>query len=102
MRNIVFLCFLTSTLIFNIHAETVYLTCMGKDTLEVESDSKIGSLRPSVESFMSFRWIQLDKQNKSILLAGDWIDTDINLEDFTQKWHSNENYSEDIKSISFK
>ena len=69
MRNIVFLCFLTSTLIFNIHAETVYLTCMGKDTLEVESDSKIGSLRPSVESFMSFRWIQLDKQNKSILLA---------------------------------
>jgi hypothetical protein len=102
MKRFVFLCFLTSTLIFNIHAETVYLTCMGKDTFEVESDSKIGSLRPSVESFMSFRWIQLDKQNKSILLAGDWIDTDINLEDFTQKWHLNENYSEDIKSISFK
>tara|TARA_B100000795_G_scaffold106349_1_gene78476 strand:- start:1108 stop:2103 length:996 start_codon:yes stop_codon:yes gene_type:complete len=102
MKNIIFFYLLTSSLIFNVHAETVHLTCMGKDISEVESDSKIGSFYPSVKSFMSFRWIKLDKQNKSILLAGDWIDTDINLQDFTQKWHSTENYSEDIQSISFK
>ena len=78
-----FLFFLFFT--FNISAEKIYLTCDG------------GS-----DYAAAFRWIELDKEQKSIIFTGTWGNVEIDEKTYEQKWYEASGYSEDLMSIYFK